>query len=73
MLHIAPSLFSRHPHSRWPDGSPVQDVANLLDIQHRVSILVRGRDLGEAKSCLAILFLIRKYLDLLGQSSLFAD
>ena len=45
MLHIAPSLLSRHPNGRWPDGSPVQDVANLLDVQHCVGVLVRGGDL----------------------------
>ena len=45
MLHSPPNLLSRHPHGRWPDGSPVQDVANLLDVEHRVSVLIRGGDL----------------------------
>lgn len=72
MLHIAPSLLSRHPHGRWPDGSPVKDVANLLDIQYRVGVLVRCGDLDGAEIIYSNLY-IQKYLDLVGQSSVFAD
>ena len=72
MLHIDPSLLSRHPHGRWPDGSPVQNVANLLDVEHRVGVLVRGGDLDGAEIIFSNLY-IQKYLDLVGQSSVFAD
>ena len=56
MLHIVPSLFSRHPHGGWPDGSPVQDVADLLDVKHRVGVLVGGGNLCRQEIIFTLIF-----------------
>ena len=44
-LQSLPGSLSGHPHGRWSDGSPVENISDLLDIEHCVRVLVRGGDL----------------------------